>query len=106
VVCGHSLFEIDIGKQITCPYIRTAHGFLLLLSQQHRNQICAHNVSLAAQFFSSLLGVLIARNATGPSIMSGTAWTVPRLKNSRWPGANSPPFLGLSIQNVPLPEST
>ena len=30
MVCGHSLFEIDIGKQITCPYIRTAHGFLLL----------------------------------------------------------------------------
>jgi hypothetical protein len=33
--------SIDIGKQITCPYIRTAHGFLLLLSQQHRNQIRA-----------------------------------------------------------------
>src|SRR3954447_15997042 len=57
MVCGHSLFEIDIGKQITCPYIRTAHGFLLLLSQQYRNQIRAP-VSLAPQFFSSLLILL------------------------------------------------
>ena len=58
MVCGHSLFEIDIGKQITCPYIRTAHGFLLLLSQQHRNQNSCSNVSLAPQFFSSLLVLL------------------------------------------------
>jgi hypothetical protein len=55
MVCGHSLFEIDIGKQITCPYIRTAHKFLLLLSTAQESDSCS-NVSLAAQFFSSLLG--------------------------------------------------
>src|SRR5215813_14930537 len=54
MVCGHSLFEIDIGKQITCPYIRTAHRFLLLF-QQHRNQIRAPMSVQRPSFFSSLL---------------------------------------------------
>src|SRR5262249_24540300 len=27
----HPLFEVDIGKQFTRPYVRTAHRFLLLL---------------------------------------------------------------------------
>src|SRR5262249_4692186 len=49
--------EIDIGKQITCPYIRTAHRFLLLF-QQHRNQIRAPMSVQRPSFFSSLLGRL------------------------------------------------
>src|SRR5262249_56385166 len=48
-----SLFEVDIGKQFTRAWVRTAHRFLLLLL--HRNQIRAPMSFYRPSFFSGLL---------------------------------------------------
>jgi hypothetical protein len=54
-VCGHSLFEIDIGKQITLSvYPNRAWIPPAALSTAQESDSCS-SVSLAAQFFSSLL---------------------------------------------------
>src|SRR5271156_113519 len=54
----------------------------------------------------SRLGVSMARKTTGASRMLGSAWMMRRLKKSKSPGANSAPFDGSPIQNVPFPERT
>src|SRR5262249_40607100 len=56
----HSLFEVDIGKQFTRPYVRTAHRFLLLLLNSTGIRFALQCQSSDPVFFSSLLGVGLA----------------------------------------------